>query len=90
MASYLRTRLRRLWHWYIEPFKVRVDYYEHTRIEHRVFPHRLRVSTVESFQERLDRGGMVRVPDGTWHVTESLNVTIPNTSIVGARIQGHF
>lgn len=53
----LRGQARRLWWWFKDPFIVKVDIYEHTRIEHRAFPYRMKMSAVESVQELVDRGG---------------------------------
>lgn len=82
-------RLIRLIRWYKDPFIVKHDYYEHTHIEHRVFPYRLRITRVPSAQECLDKGGLVQFPQGTFHLTEALVVTQPHTTIIGAYLQNH-
>jgi len=84
-----RWQARRLRGWWTAPFRTRVDFYEHTRIEHRVFPYKLRVSVVESAQERIDRGGLVRFPAGTFHLTSPLMVTRPHTTIQDAHLAVH-
>lgn len=62
----------RLINWYRDPFITHVDIYEHTKIEHRCFPYKLRLSKVESLQERIDKGGIVTLGKGNFRITEPI------------------
>lgn len=76
--------------WVKDPFIVKVDIYERTRIEHRAFPYRLKMTALpQSAQQRLDEGGVVEFEKGVHHLTESLVISKPNTHVIGAHLQNH-
>lgn len=76
--------------WVKDPFIVKVDIYERTRIEHRAFPYRLKITALPlSAQERIDQGGVVHFERGCHHLTEPLVVSTDGVSIIGAHLQNH-
>lgn len=73
-----RAAPRRFKQWFMDPFTAKVHYHERTRIEHRVFPYRLRITAVESLQDRLyhiRNGGTLCVPDGVHFLTSTLDLS---------------
>lgn len=84
----IASGLHRLRRWFLDPFTVKIDIHDHTRVEHRAFPYRLRLQAVESVQEIVDRGDLVLMPAGTIHLTETIRVSKP-TSIFGGHLLGH-
>lgn len=74
--------------WFMNPFTMKIDVYEHTHIEHRAFPYRLRVQSGRSLQEQVD-SGYARGHGETYHLTEPIVIRGNGTALRDLNLRGH-
>lgn len=80
---------RRLWARASDPFRTKIDIYDRARIEHRAFPHKVKLNGLpETIHQQLARGGTVIPEGGRHHLTEPLRMP-SGATLRGAHVRSH-